>query len=68
MQVLVLMLLRVSAYWGSDYPCLKKALILIYTICTMATAALQMVAVSLIYRTYPQVTLSDPHKLSHHSS
>jgi len=60
MQVLVLMLLRVSASWGSDYPCLKKALIFIYTICTMATASLQMVTISLIYRTYAQVTLSNP--------
>ena len=46
-----LMLLRVSAYWGLEYPRLKKALVLTYTLCTMATAALQMVAVSKIYRT-----------------
>jgi hypothetical protein len=56
---LVLMLLRVSAYWGSEYPCLKKCLILIYTLCTMATAALQMVAVSKVYR-----TLHSTHALS----
>jgi len=60
MQVLVLMLLRVSAYWGSDYPCLKKALIFIYAICTMATASIQVVTISLVYRTYAQVTLSNP--------
>ena len=68
MQALGLMVLRVSAYWGSEYPCLKKALIFIYTLCTMGTAALQMVAVSKIYRTNAQVTLSDHHKLSRHYS
>ena len=46
-----LMLLRVSAYWGSEYRCLKKALILTYTLCTMGTASLQVLAVSKIYRT-----------------
>ncbi len=68
MQVLGLMLLRVSAYWGSEYPCLKKGLAFIYTLCTMATAALQIVAASKFYRTYAQVTLSNHHKLNRHYS
>ena len=68
MQALGLMVLRVSAYWGSEYPCLKKCLLFIYTLCTMATAAVQMLAVSKIYRTYPQVPLSNRHKLSRHYS
>jgi hypothetical protein len=52
MQAPGLMLLRVSAYWGSNYPFLNKGLITIYILCTMGTASLQMLAVSKFYRRF----------------
>jgi hypothetical protein len=45
-----LMLLRVSAYWGSDYRSLKKGLLVVYVLCSMGTASLQMLAGSKFYR------------------